>query len=396
MEKLSKFINFHYLTKWVTLSVIVGILIGTGSALFLIGLDWATNTREGNQWLIWLLPIAGFLIGYTYYKFGYKVVSGNNLLIREVKQPTERVQFRMAPMVVLGTIITHLFGGSAGREGTAVQMGGAIADQFSKPFQLTEEDRKIIIGLGVSGGFAAVFGTPLAGILFAFEILALNQLIKKGLIPIILTAFIADYFCTFVGAGHAHYFVDNVPIISLTNSFWAIVVGIASGLVAMLFSQSSHYFSGWYKNQIKYAPLRPFIGGIVVSLAVYLIGTTKYIGLGIPTIQAAFSENLLPYDFLIKLIFTVFTLSVGFKGGEVTPLFYIGATLGNALFWFVPLPLCLLAGMGFLAVFAGAAKTPLTCILMGFELFGLESVPFIALSSVVAYFVSGKRGIYHS
>jgi len=394
MEKISKFIHFHYLTKWVTLAIIIGILTGTGAALFLIGLDWATNTRESNQWLIWLLPLAGLLIGYTYHKFGYKVVSGNNLLIKEVKQPTERVQFRMAPMVVLGTIITHLFGGSAGREGTAVQMGGAIADQFSQPFKLTEEDRKIIIGIGVSGGFAAVFGTPLAGILFAFEILALNQLIKKGLLPIILAAFTADYFCTFLGVGHTHYFIDNVPSISLPNFLWAIVVGIAAGLVAMVFSQSSHYFSCWYKQQIKFAPLRPFIGGIVVSLAVYFIGTTKYIGLGIPTIQTAFTESLLPYDFLIKLIFTVFTLSVGFKGGEVTPLFYIGATLGNALFWFIPLPLSLLAGMGFLAVFSSAAKTPLACIFMGFELFGLESVPYIAIASVVAFLVSGKWGIY--
>lgn len=385
-----------YLLKWGIISFVVSALIGTGSALFLSGLHWATDTRESNSWLIYLLPIAGLIIGYFYHQYGVSVVGGNNLLIDEVKKPSKRIPFRMAPMVVLGTILTHLFGGSAGREGTAVQMGGAISDQFTSIYGLTDFERKMVIAIGISGGFAAVFGTPLAGFIFAFEVLLLGKKRFLAIIPCIATAFLSDYFCTVWGVGHTNYTIFEVPNISINHTFWTILVGIISGMVAMTFSRSTHFFSISFKKYIKYAPFRPFIGGIVVALAVILVGTTKYIGLGIPSIVASFEQQMLPYDFIIKLLFTAFTLGAGFKGGEVTPLFFIGATLGNALIWFVPLPLSLLAGMGFLAVFAGAANTPIACILMGYELFGIESSLYISIACFTAYYFSGGKGIYSS
>ena len=378
------------------ISLLVSAFIGTGAALFLTGLTWATDTRELNTWLIYLLPIAGLIIGYFYHQYGVSVVGGNNLLIDEVKSPKKKIPLKMAPMVVLGTIITHLFGGSAGREGTAVQMGGAISDQFTGKFGLKEKDRKILIALGVSGGFAAVFGTPLAGFIFAFEILLLGKMKYLAILPCLITAFLSDYFCTIWGVGHTHYSIEIVPSLTGNSIFWSILVGIISGLVAMLFSRSTHFFTSIFKLKISYAPLRPFIGGIVLAVAVLLIGTTKYIGLGLPTIVSSFQEKMLPYDFLLKLIFTAFTLGAGFKGGEVTPLFFIGATLGNALIWFVPLPMGLLAGMGFLAVFSGAANAPIACVLMGVELFGIESVVYISIASITAYFSSGMKGIYTS
>ena len=195
-QKNESFTIVAYLLKWVLISVLVSILIGSGSALFLTGLNWATETREGSSWLIYLLPIAGLIIGYFYHQYGVSVVGGNNLLIDEVKKPTKLIPFKMAPLVVGGTIITHLFGGSAGREGTAVQMGGAFSDQFTSVFGLSEYERKIIIAIGISGGFAAVFGTPLAGFIFAFEVLVLGKKKYLALIPCILTAFLSDYFCT--------------------------------------------------------------------------------------------------------------------------------------------------------------------------------------------------------
>jgi len=396
LNKNEHFTIGSYLLKWVAISLIVSVLIGSGSALFLTGLNWATETREGNSWLIYLLPIAGLIIGYFYHHYGVSVVGGNNLLIDEVKTPKNKIPFKMAPMVVLGTIITHLFGGSAGREGTAVQMGGAISDQFSGKLGLSQYDRKILIAIGISGGFAAVFGTPLAGFIFAFEVLLLGKKKYSAIIPCVLTAFLSDYFCTIWGVGHTHYSILNVPPISFANVNWAVLVGFISGIVAMVFSRSTHFFSNAFKNGIKYAPFRPFLGGLVVAFAVVSIGTTKYIGLGIPTIIASFEQQILPYDFILKLLFTAFTLGAGFKGGEVTPLFFIGATLGNALIWFVPLPISLLAGMGFLAVFAGATNTPLACILMGYELFGIESSIFISIACIVAYYSSGLKGIYSS
>ena len=396
LEQLKNNFVFTYLSKWMIISLLVSVFIGTGSALFLTGLTWATDTRELNTWLIYLLPIAGLIIGYFYHQYGVSVVGGNNLLIDEVKSPKKKIPFKMAPMVVLGTIITHLFGGSAGREGTAVQMGGAISDQFTGRFGLKEEDHKILIALGVSGGFAAVFGTPLAGFIFAFEILVLGKMKYLAILPCLVTAFLSDYFCTIWGVGHTHYSIEIVPSLTGNSIFWSILVGIISGLVAMLFSRSTHFFTSIFKLKISYAPLRPFIGGIVLAVAVLLIGTTKYIGLGLPTIVSSFQEKMLPYDFLLKLIFTAFTLGAGFKGGEVTPLFFIGATLGNALIWFVPLPIGLLTGMGFLAVFSGAANTPIACILMGVELFGIESIAYISIASITAYFSSGMKGIYTS
>ena len=396
LQQLKNNLVFTYLSKWIIISFLVSLFIGTGSALFLTGLTWATDTRELNTWLIYLLPIAGLIIGYFYHQYGVSVVGGNNLLIDEVKSPKKKIPLKMAPMVVLGTIITHLFGGSAGREGTAVQMGGAISDQFTGKFGLKEKDRKILIALGVSGGFAAVFGTPLAGFIFAFEILLLGKMKYLAILPCLITAFLSDYFCTIWGVGHTHYSIEIVPSLTGNSIFWSILVGIISGLVAMLFSRSTHFFTSIFKLKISYAPLRPFIGGIVLAVAVLLIGTTKYIGLGLPTIVSSFQEKMLPYDFLLKLIFTAFTLGAGFKGGEVTPLFFIGATLGNALIWFVPLPMGLLAGMGFLAVFSGAANAPIACVLMGVELFGIESVVYISIASITAYFSSGMKGIYTS
>jgi H+/Cl- antiporter ClcA len=396
LQQLKNNLVFTYLSKWMIISLLVSVFIGTGSALFLTGLTWATDTRELNTWLIYLLPIAGLIIGYFYHQYGVSVVGGNNLLIDEVKSPKKKIPLKMAPMVVLGTIITHLFGGSAGREGTAVQMGGAISDQFTSKFGLKEKDRKILIALGVSGGFAAVFGTPLAGFIFAFEILLLGKMKYLAILPCLITAFLSDYFCTIWGVGHTHYSIEIVPSLTGNSIFWSILVGIISGLVAMLFSRSTHFFTSIFKLKISYAPLRPFIGGIVLAVAVLLIGTTKYIGLGLPTIVSSFQEKMLPYDFLLKFIFTAFTLGAGFKGGEVTPLFFIGATLGNALIWFVPLPMGLLAGMGFLAVFSGAANAPIACVLMGVELFGIESVAYISIASITAYFSSGMKGIYTS
>lgn len=385
-----------YLAKWLFFASIIGALAGSASAFFLVALEWATNYRESHQWLIALLPFAGLLIGWVYYQYGSSVVKGNNQLLEEFHSPSQIIPFRMAPLVLFGTIVTHLFGGSAGREGTAVQMGGAIADQFTKLFKLQVHDRKLILIMGISAGFASVFGTPLAGAVFALEVLIIGRIRYEAILPSFLSAVIANYACEAWHVKHTHYAIPFTPQMNPTLFLWAIAVGIIAGLTAMFFSKSTHFWSNFFKTKIKYPPLRPVVGGAVIALAVWAIGTTKYIGLGVPTIVAAFSENLTSYDFILKIAFTSFTLGAGFKGGEVTPLFFIGATLGNALAWFVPLPMALLAGMGFVAVFSGATNTPIACTLMGIELFGAESAVFIAIANVVAYLFSGHTGIYGS
>ena len=385
-----------YLLKWIFICLILGVAVGSVSAFFLLSLEWATNWREDNLWVIALLPVGGFIIGLSYYYFGDSVVKGNNLLLEEFHSPKKVIPFRMAPLVLVGTFLTHFFGGSAGREGTAVQVGGAIADQFTKILKLSKRDRKIVLIAGISAGFASVFGTPLAGGIFALEVLVLGRIRLDAIIPSFMAAIFANYFCQIWNISHTHYQISVLPEMTPVNLLWALLAGIIFGLVAMIFSKSTHFWSDLFKNTIRYPPLRPVIGGVVLAVSIYLMGTTKYIGLGIPTIIDAFNIHQNSYDFFLKILFTSFTLGAGFKGGEVTPLFFIGATLGNVLIWFIPLPMGLLTGMGFVAVFAGATNTPLACTVMGIELFGIESGVFIALACSTAYLFSGHSGVYSS
>lgn len=404
MDKIKRFFlsfkqssSLFFLLKWTCICLLIGAFTGSVSAIFLWSLELATNYREANLWIIALLPLGGFIIGLSYHLYGESVVKGNNLLLEEFHSPKKIIPFKMAPLVFLGTILTHLFGGSAGREGTAVQIGGAIADQFSKIFKLSNLDRKIILIAGISAGFSSVFGTPLAGAIFALEVMIIGRIKFDAIIPSFLAAVFANYFCDIWQISHhTYYTISSVSALTPATILWSLLAGIIFGLVSMLFSKSTHFWGNLFKKHIKYPPLRPVIGGAVLALIVYFMGTTKYIGLGVPTIVDAFNIDLNSYDFFLKLIFTSFTLGAGFKGGEVTPLFFIGATLGNVLIWFIPLPMGLLAGMGFVAVFAGATNTPIACTIMGIELFGIESGVFIALACITSYLFSGHSGIYSS
>ncbi|MBC3541690.1 voltage-gated chloride channel family protein [Rufibacter sediminis] len=388
-------LNFNYLFRWSGLALLVGALAGSASALFLVLLDWATEYRESHLWIIALLPVGGLLVGWMYHRWGQEAQAGNNLLLQSIQTPsTKRIPWIMAPLVLIATVLTHLVGGSAGREGTAVQMGGAMADQLTPLFKLRPRDRKMLLICGVSAGFASVFGTPLAGAVFALEVFLLGQLRYNALVPSFLAAVVAHAVTTAWGVGHTQYPVVAAPALTFWTVGATLVAGISFALAARLFSWASHAVGDTFRKYIAYPPLRPVVGGAILALLIWLLGTTKYIGLGIPTIVASFAGPLPSYDFLLKLFLTALTLGCGFKGGEVTPLFFIGATLGNALFPWLPLPLEVLAAMGFVAVFAGAANTPLACTLMAMELFGTGCGIYAGLACVVAYLFSGHTGIY--
>lgn len=386
-----------YISKWFLLCLIIGLLTGTASAFFLVALEYVTSVRTQNLWVIWLLPLGGLLIGLMYYYWGKSVVAGNNQLLDEYHQPQKIIPFKMAPLVLAGTLITHLFGGSAGREGTAVQMGGAIADQFTQLFKLSNKERQTILIIGISAGFASVFGTPLAGSIFALEVLTIGRIRYDSIFPSFLTAYIANYTCAHLWhVHHTKYTIPFVPEINATTLVWIIIGGIFFGLAAFIFSKTIHFWSKLFSNKIKYPPLRPLIGGIILASFFWSTELYQYSGLGVPMIVDAFQSQSQPYDFIAKIIVTTFTLGAGFKGGEVTPLFFIGATLGSALTLFIPLPVALLAGMGFVAVFSGATNTPIACTLMGIELFGGEAALYLGIACVTAYLISGHTGIYSS
>jgi H+/Cl- antiporter ClcA len=374
----------------------IGILTGTSSAGLLSALEWATDWREAHKWILWLLPLGGLLSGLIYHYWGKSVEAGNNLLLEEIHDPQAVIPLRMAPLVLIGTTLAHLFGASVGREGTAVQMGAALADRLTPLLRLPGIERRVLLMAGISGGFAGVFGTPLAGMLFGLEVLAFGNFRYDGLLICAIAAIIGDRITLAWGLHHQIYRIPLVPQLTMRGLLTMMLAGAIFGLTARLFATLTHQISAYFTAKISYAPLRPFVGGILVAIAIQLTGTTKYIGLGIPTIVSAFNIQLPPWDFAAKIAFTALSLGTGFKGGEVTPLFYIGATLGNAIAPLTGLPAPLLAGMGFVGVFAGAANTPLTSTIMAIELFGAPAGIYAAITCICSYLCSGHAGIYRS
>lgn len=387
--------------KWIMLGGAVGVLSGSASALFLYSLEWVTEVRLEHAWLLFLLPFGGVLVSYLYMKYGLNSSKGNNLILETVQGGNDSIPLRMAPLVLLGTLTTHLFGGSAGREGTAVQMGGSLAEWFGRIIKINANDRVILLMCGISGGFGSVFGTPVAGAIFGLEVVALGLISHRALIPCFTASFVGNLVATEVwGAGHVHYSAGSIPDLTGMILLKVIIASILFGLTALCFSELTHYLKKLYARLFPNLMLRSAVGGFLVIGLVYITGSRAYLGLGLPLIEQSFNGNeggeLSPWAFLWKLLFTSTTLGAGFQGGEVTPLFAIGSTLGHSLAGILELYGPFLASLGFIAVFSGAANTPIACFVMGIELFGAEGALYMFIACIVSYVFSGHSGIYTS
>ncbi|TVR43731.1 MAG: voltage-gated chloride channel protein [Planctomycetota bacterium] len=399
---------------WLLAIVLLGSLAGSACALFLHLLDYAQASREAKPWLLYLLPLAGAAIVLMYQYWGGYAAAGMGSLQRAAEDPQAQPvpARRMAPLILLTTVLTHLFGGSAGREGTAVQMGGSIASAVNRlrAFQRNPRARRMLLCCGMAAGFSGLFGTPLAATIFAVEVARLGRLRWPILLPALLSALLSNAISHAWGASHALYpqiFAELSP-----SSWWAqffsngllsvVVVALGAALAARLYLFLHHGVESNLRRLVSRAWLRPVIGGLLVIALVWVSGSRDYLGLGVThadpeatSITSAFSEDGATHSsWLWKIVFTAVTLGSGFKGGEVTPLFFIGATLGHSLALMLGLSLALAAGLGMMAVFAAASRCPLACAVMGAELFGWSCLPLLLPCCYAAVALAARQGIY--
>ncbi|GAE36797.1 voltage-gated chloride channel family protein [Halalkalibacter akibai] len=392
---------FFTLSKWIGLGLIVGVVIGSTTALLLTTNDFLGNTREENSWLIYFLPIAGLMVGSMYMKFGTKgkndALKGNNLIIDAIHGKANVLR-RMGPIVYLGTFITVLFGGSTGREGAAIQMGGSVAETVNKIFKMNAVDMKLLLMSGISAGFGAAFGTPITGVVFGMEMVALGKLKYEAFVPCLVASFTGHYIAVVAwGIEHETFIIQKVPELSVLSFTKVILLSIVFSLLSVLYCQLRH---GIQRISEKYTKknhiVRTFIGGLIIVALTLLIGSTDYNGRGLDMLEQAFKEDVPSYAFIAKLIFTAVTLGFGFVGGEAIPLFFMGATLGNTLYGVADLPMSFLAGIGMIATFCGGANTPIAAFLLAVELFDGKGIEYFFVATLTSYIFSGHHGLWPS
>jgi H+/Cl- antiporter ClcA len=383
-----------HLLRWVGLGAVVGVLAGVSAWALLNALTWATEVRVANPWLLFLLPAAGFVVGFAYYRWAGTAIAGNNLLLDEIHDPRSWVPRRMAPLIYAATVVTQVFGGSAGREGTALQMAGSLTDWFSRTIRLPPQDRRILLIAALAGGFGAVFGVPLAGAVFGLEVQSIGRLRYDALVPALAASVVGNQVTLALGIHHEvnpQLSIEVEPLLLLKVA----VAGLAFAAAGALFIELTHAVKVLVGAAIPWPPGRPILGGLVIIGLVLVVGNQDYLGLSLPLISHAIEGQSVGFEvFLLKIVFTAVTLGTGFQGGEVTPLFVIGATLGAALGTVLGVPVEIMAAIGYVAVFAGAANTPLACTIMGVELFGSHLVVPIAVACVVSFVFSSHRSIY--
>jgi H+/Cl- antiporter ClcA len=387
-----------HLVRWVLLGAASGVLAGLASYAFLKSVSWATDTRLDHGWLLYLLPAAGLVVGLAYHYVGGRSALGNNLILDEIHEPTAWVPRRMAPLVFAGSVVTHVFGGSAGREGTAVQMSGSLSDVLARVLRLRAADRRLLLVAAIAAGFGSVFGVPLAGCVFALEVQAVGRVRYDAIVPAMTASLVGDRVVRALGYHHERMPVLSSPDLSIPMVAKVLVVGLACGVVALVFVELTHAVHRLFARRVAWPPLRPVVGGVLIIVLTAIVGTRDYLGLSVPLITRSLYGGIgvAGAAFALKLLFTSITLGSGFPGGEVTPLFVIGATLGASLAHPLGLPATLGAAVGFVAVFAGATNTPLACTILGVEMFGAGPIVLLAVACIASYVISGDSGIYTS
>lgn len=393
IEKQSKRLFVFF--RWVIISGIIGVALGLVGTGFYYGLHYVTDVRNAHPLIILGLPFGGLGIIFLYHIANRDDDQGTNSVIAAVRSE-EKLRFRTAPLIFVGSLITHLFGGSAGREGAALQMGGSVGNGIGRFFHLNEKDMHVAVMCGMSACFAAIFGTPIAATFFAMEVVSVGIMYYAALVPCVFSSLIAIEIAQLFGIGSEAMIISQVPDFNMISAGKIVLVSILCAALSIIFCVTMHGASKYTKKWIPNPYIRIFVFAILIVVIQFLTGTTDYMGAGMDVIERTMHGEVNGEAVLLKLVLTAITLGVGFKGGEIVPSFFVGATFGCLLGHFFGISPSMCAAVGMIAVFCGVTNSPVTSILLGFELFGMGGIYFILIGVAVSYMLSGYYSLYNS
>ncbi len=380
--------------RWGIFSIFVGFVVGGFSTLFAFCLRKVTSFRTDNPQIIFCLPVAGVFIVFLYSLFKYKNDKGTNLVLSTIHAEAE-LPFKMAPLIFISTIITHLFGGSAGREGAALQLGGSIGNQLGRWFKFDEKDKHVIIMCGMSAAFSAIFGTPVAAAIFSMEVVSVGVMYYAALVPCVFASLVASNVAMHMGIGPDVFNIINTPQFHVLPGIKIIILALFCACLSVIFCIVLHSLGDIYRDKFKNPYIRIIFSSFIIIILTIILHTSDYMGAGVPVIEEAVRGNVKPMAFIWKIVFTALTLEAGFKGGEIVPSFFVGATFGCLFGQIAGISPSLCAAVGMVSVFCGVTNCPITSMLIAFEIFGYEAVPYFLLAISVSYLMSGYYGLYH-
>ena len=388
------FQQFRIFGAWVFFGCVIGVIVGLIGVLFHFGIEFVTEYRINHPWMILLLPFGGLGIVFFYHLEGMDKDKGTNFILISVRT-NEKVTLKMAPLIFISTIITHLFGGSSGREGAAIQLGGSIAGNFGRMLELDEKEERIMTMCGMSAAFAALFGTPVTSVIFAMEVITVGVMHYSAIVPCTIAALIGARLSDYCGITPTSFVLTNAPehisfAVCISILFLSVGGAVLSILFCVAMKKTSALYCKYFPNPYK----RAFAGGCIIIVLTYLLGTGDYNGAGMDVIEKAFYGETAYGAFLWKILFTAITLGAGFKGGEIVPVLFVGATFGASISSLFGISPSFGAALGMGALFCGVTNCPLSAIILCVELFGGKQIPYYAFVCAISYMLSGYYGLY--
>lgn len=379
--------------KWLIIAVVCGLLIGALGAAFSYCLSFVTETRLQYPKLVLLLPFAGLFIIWLYRKCGVRQSKGTNMVISSVRS-TEKVPMKMAPLIFISTVLTHLFGGSAGREGAALQLGGSVAAQIGRVIRLDEKDMHIITMCGMSAAFSALFSTSITAAVFPLEVISVGIMYYAALVPCAVASVIASTLATSLGVTGEHFLIAQIPDLDFNIAWRVVILAVLCAIIARVFCHMLHFTNEMFRMYFRNQYIRIFCGGCIIIVLAVFCGN-EYLGAGMDMIEKSIAGEVIWQAFLLKMIFTSVTLGCGYKGGEIVPSFFIGAAFGALMGSLLGIPIGFAAAVGLMSVFCGVTNCPITSLLLSFELFGFVGASYFLLADTIAYMLSGYESLYH-